>query len=69
MITLKNNFHNTTCKTKGGILSIATRNRIRRTLCGIEGCQCSNELGIRGPQDNVTITEVLVDGEISFKIT
>jgi len=60
-ITLKNDFHNTKVATTDKGLDSAvtyffenngklnsTGRRIKRALCGIEGCTCGNFLGIRG---------------------
>lgn len=51
MITLRNNFHGTEYRTKGGYLSARTVKKIHKALCGVTGCMCSNDLGVRGPQD------------------
>jgi len=53
MLTLRNNFHNTTCRVNvkpGEVLSYHQLRRARFHLCGIDGCTCSNETGTRGQQ-------------------
>jgi hypothetical protein len=61
-ITLRNNFHNTSCNvvvSDSGetYLSRARVSRIWRKLCGCGKCTCSGSLGTRGTQD-VSITDV-----------
>ncbi len=52
-ITLYNDFHNTEVNllVRDGKLSRNQVARARRELCGIEGCCCGDEFGMRGPQD------------------
>jgi hypothetical protein len=51
-ITLRNNFHNTSVRVFEGELSPETCRRVRKALCGVEGCKCGdNGLNTRGPQD------------------
>lgn len=47
---LTNNFHNTEATIivrKDGTISARTLRRAYKTLCGIEGCTCGNEIGER----------------------
>ncbi len=57
-ITLKNDFHNTEVNVvpQSGELSPRQVKRAWNTLCGIDGCTCGNDLGMRG--DN---PEIIVD--------
>lgn len=71
IITVTNNFHNTTAKmrlkTLPGIISPQTVIRIQKKLCGIKDCTCSGPLGDRGPQfigDQKITFEYLKDGSI-----
>lgn len=51
MYEIRNNFHNTVARTRGGYLSASAVVRIRRQLCGVAGCKCAEgDLGQRGPQ-------------------
>ena len=61
-ITLKNDFHNSSvnirCEVLSHIHNIATAypnaaqiKRAKKALCGISGCTCSNDSGIRGRQE------------------
>lgn len=51
MITIQNNFHNTsTTIRKAGRISESQERRIRKALCGVSGCTCGGALGERGPQ-------------------
>lgn len=66
IITLTNDFHNTraTCIIFGGKLNRRVANQVRKILCGVSGCQCSQgELGECGPQTKVT-SDTLSDLEI-----
>lgn len=54
-ITLTNDFHNTSVNLlvdddpkKDYHLSPGQARRARKTLCGIDGCSCSDEIGVRG---------------------
>ena len=58
-ITLRNEFHNTEVgllvdrdayHQGGADLSRSQILRARRELCGVQGCQCGDELGCRGAQ-------------------
>ena len=61
MITLFNDFHQTQVNLRPvplegddgtiGKLSENQIKRARRILCGISGCICGNDLGMRGPQN------------------
>lgn len=50
--TITNDFHNTsvTVRTLDGRLSARVVARVRRALCGIDGCTCGGDLSERGPQ-------------------
>lgn len=52
-IKLTNSFHNTevTLIARDGELSARQVRRAKRELCGVRGCACSNELGVRGAQE------------------
>lgn len=54
MITIRNNFHNTSIRLRANIgdeLTPAQIKRAKHTLCGITGCTCSGDAGERGEQD------------------
>jgi len=54
MVTLYNDFHNTTARVRVGANGMLSPNQVKNAqnrLCGIGGCQCSNDLGQRGPQE------------------
>ena len=59
-ITLRNDFHNTEINLvpHDGKLSPSQVARARRTLCGIENCCCSGDLGTRGPQDGFELEPI-----------
>ena len=73
-ITLKNDFHNTeiTLIAKNGMLSTGQVKKSKKTLCGIAGCTCGDELGTRGNQDLPEGMEVIPrqdrDGQIWAKV-
>jgi hypothetical protein len=50
MYTIKNDFHNTQARTRGGRLSVSQERRIKRKLCGSQSCTCGGLIGERGPQ-------------------
>lgn len=65
MITLKNDFHNSSISIRaelGQWLSKSQIARARKALCGITGCTCGGNLGERGKQS------VQVDAEASDRI-
>jgi hypothetical protein len=52
-ITLTNDFHNTEVNLQVGDddrISLSQAKRARRELCGIKGCLCGDDLGMRGHQ-------------------
>ena len=51
-ITLTNDFHNSevTLNVKDSTISAGQVKKARRELCGISGCTCGNDLGMRGKQ-------------------
>jgi hypothetical protein len=62
-ITLTNDFHNTTvtlrCEVLSHIHNVSTAylsagqiKRAKRELCGIAGCTCSGDAGLRGRQEH-----------------
>jgi hypothetical protein len=53
MITVRNEFHDTTARIRASIgdtLTPSQVKRCRRTLCGVEGCTCGGALSERGQQ-------------------
>jgi hypothetical protein len=54
IITITNDFHNSEARcrpTDSGWLTHRQVRRIRRTLCGIDGCTCGGTLSERGRQE------------------
>ena len=52
-VTLKNDFHRTAYTLRTRLykpLSPAQIKRCRQILCGIPGCACAGDMGVRGPQ-------------------
>lgn len=61
MITITNNFHNTSYRlraTIGAELSAAQIRRSRKALCGMHDCTCGGPLGERGKQDGFRIEQI-----------
>ncbi len=61
MITIRNNFHNTTIRLKAQIgdkLTASQVKRARSVLCGVRGCLCGGSLGERGPQDGFFVEQI-----------
>jgi hypothetical protein len=55
MITLTNDFHNSSVSiraTVGDLLTPAQIRKAKATLCGINGCACGGPLGERGEQSS-----------------
>ncbi len=53
LITLTNEFHNTSARVRiraGDTLTARRLRDIKRRLCGVDGCQCSGADGTRGRQ-------------------
>jgi hypothetical protein len=59
MITLKNDFHGTKVNLKphNGLLTKHQIKRAWQTLCGIHGCTCGNDLGMRGSNQTVFVKQ------------
>ena len=52
-VTLKNDFHRTQYTLRTRLYKPLTPGQIkgcRKILCGVPGCSCAGDLGIRGPQ-------------------
>ena len=51
-ITLTNDFHNTTVNLVATAKRLNAKQvkRAKKALCGIDGCTCSDDLGMRGSQ-------------------
>lgn len=63
MITVYNDFHNTSVSLRADIGAELTASQIRRArkeLCGQDGCRCGGPLGERGPQEGFWVES---DGE------
>lgn len=64
MITLSNDFHNSTCRVRvrgpHTVLTSAQEKRAHRLLCGVAGCKCADTpAGTRGPQVEAAATDLL----------
>ncbi len=67
-ITITNDFHSSAARVRVSSLPAdltpSQIARVRRTLCGIDGCTCGGPLSERGPQDvdivNIAPREVRV---------
>jgi hypothetical protein len=52
--TIRNDFHGTSATVRvgeSGLLSPGQIKRVRKALCGIDGCTCGGPLSERGPQE------------------
>lgn len=52
--TLTNSFHRTDLRAvvpENGWLTASQVRRVRRTLCGVAGCTCGDDLSMRGRQE------------------
>lgn len=81
-VTLRNDFHNSEVTLRTNVLShihnVATAylsagqvKKAKRKLCGVQGCTCSGEAGICGPQSlaNGKRLEVNIDAAYSTHTT
>jgi len=50
MVTLRNEFHHSAVRVRQPIRSRQQVNRIRKKLCGLEGCRCGDALKVHGRQ-------------------
>ena len=66
-IILKNDFHNSEVKlnVKNGVITKDQVKRSKTVLCGMLGCSCSDDLGMRGPQDYFIDLRMSNSGDIS----
>lgn len=73
MITLTNNYHDTTVRLHANIGDTLTVNQVkraRRVLCGLSGCSCGGNLGERGKQavEIVPVYHRDYPGEVAFRL-
>lgn len=69
--TLRNDFHGTEVTLRaepGQVLSLGQAARARRTLCGIAGCTCGNDLGMRGPNPEIGYEGYTRDGKMMYRV-
>lgn len=61
LATISNDFHNTTTRTRLGRKSEKQMKALKRRLCGIAGCTCSDDIGSRGKQNQPDGSLLLID--------
>jgi len=61
LITLKNDFHDTSTRAKLGHKTANAVKLIKRRLCASAGCTCSDDLGTRGDQQQPSGGTVVID--------
>lgn len=61
LVTITNDFHNTSTRTKQGRKTHRQALALKRRLCGIKGCTCSDSVGARGKQIQPDETRLLID--------
>jgi hypothetical protein len=59
--TISNDFHNTTTRTRLGRKSEKQMKALKRRLCGVAGCTCSDAIGSRGPQPQTDGRKLLIE--------
>lgn len=71
-IWMRNDFHKTSTWFLGekGCNSLEPRTvrRIEKRLCGVDGCSCSGDLGVRGEQKDIGRIEVFSDGHVEVYV-
>ena len=60
-VTLTNDFHATTTRTRQGRKSARQMRDLKARLCGTTGCTCSDDIGTRGPQCQPDGSKLLLD--------
>lgn len=61
MITIRNDFHNTSVTIRAAIGEELTESQIkraRRALCPVGGCTCGGPVGNRGNQDGFHVEQI-----------
>ena len=56
LIEFSNDFHNSSARIRASVGRTVSRSqvqRLRRSLCGISGCTCSDKTGVRGIQPEI----------------
>lgn len=61
LVTISNDFHNTSTRTKQGRKTHLQALAVKRRLCGVKGCTCSGSVGERGKQIQPDGTRLLID--------
>jgi len=59
--TISNDFHNTTTRTRLGRKSEKQMKDLKRRLCGVSGCTCSDDIGSRGKQIQPDGRKLVID--------
>jgi len=71
-ITLTNNFHATSTRTKLGHKTAIAVRAIKRRLCTSAGCTCSDDLGTRGdqrqPAGGTVVIEPAAGGDVMLSL-
>jgi len=71
MIQFENTFHRTSVNVKakpGDKLSPSQLRRIRRALCGVSGCHCGDQWGVRGGRYHIDFAEETVLDEYAVEV-
>lgn len=61
LATISNDFHNTTTRTRLGRKTESQMKSLKRRLCGVSGCTCSDDIGSRGKQIQPDGRKLLID--------
>ena len=60
-VTISNDFHGTSTKTSQGRKTESQMKAIKRRLCGVSGCTCSDDIGSRGHQPQGDGSRLVID--------
>lgn len=73
LVTITNEFHNTSATVRVGKMSAANAKRVAKKLCGVSGCTCGGPLGHRGRQKtqdglDIEIIQITFDGDVEVRL-
>lgn len=66
--TISNDFHNTTTRTKLGRKTEKQMRSIKRRMCGVSDCKCSDDIGSRGPQTQSDGRKLVIDWDSNASV-
>lgn len=68
MVTISNDFHGTSTRTKPGRKTEKQMKALKRRLCGVAGCKCSDDIWSRGPQIQPDGSRLVIDWDSNANV-